>query len=94
MTYQQYYETEETARLEFARKAAAYFGDHPEAVTFATGGPQKGELMAFRWGMSGDCVLVFKVDDCEPIINYCNFVPRDKAQKHLDYNNAGMNAVK
>lgn len=74
-----YSEDEETARLEFARKAAKHFADHPETVTYGENGPVKGELYALRWGMGNDCVVVFKIDEYAEIVNYQQFIDRDRA---------------
>jgi len=93
MAVTQYYETEETKRLEFARKAARHFEENPASVTFSNNGPEPGELMAFRYGGGGDCVLVFKIDEYEPIINYCQFIDRGKARKHEAFNDAGLKTI-
>lgn len=52
--------------LSFAKTAGAWFVANPKGATFGGTGP--GELLALRWGMGGDCVLVVKLDaDFEPI---------------------------
>jgi len=89
----QYYETTETERLEFARLAAGYFAENPESVTFTKDGLKPDCFMALRWGLAGDCVVVVKIDSCEPIINYCAFVPRDKAKQHDLFNEGGLKAI-
>ena len=89
----QYYETEETARLDFARKAAKHFEENPQNVTFSRNGPEKGEFFALRWGAGLDCVVVFKIHEYEDIINYCEFIDRDKAALCADYHAAGTHAL-
>lgn len=86
---QSYYETEETERLDFARLAAKHFEENPLDVTLTKGGPVAGAFMALRWGMGCDCVAVIKIDDCAPIINYCQFIDRDKAWHSIEAHNAG-----
>lgn len=90
----QYYETEETQRLEFARAAAKYFEDNPASVTYTKNGLEAGEYMALRWGMAGDCVVVVKLHEYEPMINYCQFVDREKAEKYQKFIDAGERAIK
>lgn len=89
----QWKETEETTRLEFARKAAAYFAENPAAVTYTKSGLEPDCFVAFRWGLGGDCVVVFKTHEYEEIVNYVQFIPRDKAAKHEAFNNAGLMAI-
>ena len=63
---------EELARIEFAKKAAEHFAMNPKHWSFGDLKPET--LLALRWGLSDDCVLVLKLDpDFEPI-NYQNFV--------------------
>lgn len=54
---------EVTAELEFAKRAAAHFKEHPEHSTFGDEFPEPGCLLAVRWGMGNDCVLVVKLSD-------------------------------
>lgn len=77
----QYYEYKEEEKLTFAREATKYFEDHPEAITYGKDGPQKGEFYALRWGMSMNGVLIFKIDEYEEIVNYCEFIDRAKAKQ-------------
>lgn len=77
-----YNQTTETEYLDFARSAALFFEDNPAAVTYSVNGPEKGALMAFRWGLGNDCVVVFRVsgDYDDKVINYTQFIDRDKAK--------------
>ena len=89
----QYYESEETERLEFARLAAKHFNDNPQDVTFRKDELEKGCLMALRWGLSMDCIVVIKLDDCFEPINYAQFIDRDKAAMAKQYHASGLAAI-
>ena len=63
------------AYLGFAQQAAENFAKNPEASTFSLGEIAPGEMLAVRWGLSDDGVLVFTVAD-DPVINFRNLVRR------------------
>lgn len=63
-------EREELERLAFAKKAAAAFVADSRLATFSSNGPVRGEYFALRWGLGEDCVLVFKISEDAPIVNY------------------------
>jgi hypothetical protein len=50
--------------LKFMRDAAKHFAEHPEHSTF--GDLKEDSLLAIRWGMGDDCILVTKIEDREP----------------------------
>jgi hypothetical protein len=56
--------------LEFARKAANFFKESDTWATFTEDGEvEAGQLFAVRWGVAGQAVLVFRLDEfTEPII--------------------------
>lgn len=54
---------------EFAKRAAKAFADKPEWYTYTDGEISQGELFAIRFGLDGDCVVVFRIGDMESI-NY------------------------
>jgi hypothetical protein len=57
------------AELAFAEKAAAWFSEHPEHRSYTDGYIEPGCLLALRWGLGNDCVLVMKLDEFfEPTI--------------------------
>jgi hypothetical protein len=58
----------EEGRIAFARRAAARFAQDPKLWTYAAGDPEPGELLALRWGLGEDCVLVIRVGDDQPVI--------------------------
>ena len=61
-----YYSNERTV-LDFAKRAAEHFAKCPEHNSFSDGDLKAGELLALRWGLSNDCVLVMRIDpDFEP----------------------------
>jgi hypothetical protein len=63
------YLSEEIERQEFAKKAAKNFSEFPDHYTYAKDNPEKGGLLALRWGADNDCVLVIKIDEnFEPTI--------------------------
>lgn len=91
-----YNETNDTERLDFARKAAKFFEDRPECVSFSENGPKKGGLMAFRWGLGADCVLVFRVSDDydEKIMLYPQLIDREAAHLATEFERGGMEALR
>lgn len=55
--------------LEFARRAAKHFAAEPKHASFTSGEIEPGCLIALRWGLGNDCVLVLKLDEFhEPTI--------------------------
>lgn len=66
--------SEEEARQAFAKKAAQHFAKNPGHWTYADGPPTCGELLALRWGGGDDCVVVLKVDETSPVVNYMEIV--------------------
>ena len=65
---------DEMEQIRFAEKAARYFALHPECQSFSDIDLSPGCLLALRWGIGDDCVLVLKLDDqFEPTI-YQNII--------------------
>jgi hypothetical protein len=62
----------ETARMDFAKKAAAHFAKNPKHYSFGEIAP--GEYLALRWGMGEDCVLVIRQHDDEEAVNFQQIV--------------------
>jgi hypothetical protein len=65
------YASDERARIAFAEEAARHFAANPAHWSYSNCKPnaiQPGELLAMRWGMGDDCVLVLRVGDDEPVI--------------------------
>jgi hypothetical protein len=60
----------------FAERAAENFALHPEHWTFTDGDIAAGEYFALRFGMGGDCVVIFRIGEETPI-NYQNIIKRD-----------------
>jgi hypothetical protein len=56
----------ETARMDFAKKAAEHFAANPNHWTFGEIGAD--ELLGLRWGCGNDCVLVIRQADEEAVI--------------------------
>ena len=59
---------EETDRMIFAQEAAEHFAKHPEHWTYSKDELASGVLLALRWGLGNDCVLVLRVADELPVI--------------------------
>jgi hypothetical protein len=49
--------------IEFAEKAAAHFAANPKHWSYSLAEIAPGCLVALRWGLGDDCVLVFKLDE-------------------------------
>lgn len=62
--------TEEQDRIRFASKAAEHFAAHPEHGSFTDGDIEPGCLLALRWGLGNDCVLVLRLHDYEMPVNF------------------------
>lgn len=56
------------AELAFARKAAAHFAVHDLHSSY--GDLKPGSLLALRWGLGNDCVLVVRLDENFEPCNY------------------------
>lgn len=59
--------SEEAARIEFATEAALHFANHPGHWTYSRADLGPGALLALRWGLGNDCVLVLRVADEMPV---------------------------
>ena len=60
--------------IAFAKKAAEAFAKNPKYMTFSVDGVKPGALLAIRWGMGDDCVVVVKLDENHIPTNYMNLV--------------------
>jgi hypothetical protein len=65
---------EELAQLEFAKRAAKKFAKNGQLATYADGDLEPGCLLALRWGLGEDCVLVVKLDEKHIPTNFANLV--------------------
>jgi hypothetical protein len=75
------YPTELRDEMAFAERAAASFAENPTHWTFAGGDPEPGQLLALRWGLGNDCVLVVKLDaEHEPTL-YAQLIRAAQARK-------------
>lgn len=89
----QFYPDQEEQKLLFAKKAAEHFAANPGHCTYRIDELKRGEFLALRWGAGCDCVVVLKIDEYDEIINYCNFIPRDKADLTKLYEAGGQAAL-
>ena len=65
---------DEMEQIRFAEKAARYFALHPECQSFSDIDLSPGCLLALRWGIGDDCVLVLKLDGQFEPTNYQNII--------------------
>ena len=65
---------EEMEQIRFAERAARYFALHPECQSFSDADISPGCLLALRWGLGDDCVLVLKLDPHFEPTNYQNII--------------------
>jgi len=79
----------ETARMDFAKKAAAHFAANPKHWSFGEIAP--GEYLALRWGMGDDCVLVIRQHYEEEAVNFQQII-REVAPAAIPAAAAGVHA--
>lgn len=77
------YESDLTARLEFARRAAQHFAAHPEHSSFGDLTP--GSLLALRWGLGDDCVLTLKLDEADTPMNFMEIVRNARIERRVEH---------
>ena len=65
---------EEMEQIRFAERAARYFALHPECQSFSDADISPGCLLALRWWLGDDCVLVLKLDPHFEPTNYQNII--------------------
>jgi len=65
---------EEMEQIRFAERAARYFALHPECQSFSDVDISPGCLLALRWWLGDDCVLVLKLDPHFEPTNYQNII--------------------
>lgn len=65
----------------FAEDAAKWFSQNPEGATYSYETPSTGkcELLALRWGLGNDCVLVVKLDPDWAPVNFQNCIKKGGA---------------
>ena len=62
----------------FAKKAATFFAQDKNLYSFSESSIQKGCLFALRFGLSDDCVLVFRLDNNFEPINFQQLIVKNK----------------
>lgn len=70
----QVYIDEELAQLEFAKRAAKKFATNEQLATYSDGKLEPGCLLAIRWGLGEDCVVVVKLDEKHIPTNFAQLV--------------------
>lgn len=58
----------EQAQIDFAKRAAEAFAAEPKMFTF--GDLKPGSLLAMRYGLGDDCVVVMRLDPDHEPVNY------------------------
>lgn len=71
---------EEIARAEFAKVAAVQFAKDAGMHTWSDSDLVPGCLLAMRWGLGGDGVLVMRIDENTPIVNYQKLVKDEQKE--------------
>ena len=67
------YMNELEEELKFMKDAAKHFIEHPEHSTFGDLKPES--LLAIRWGLGDDCILITKIEDKDPRV-YANVIKK------------------
>jgi hypothetical protein len=62
--------------LSFAKRAAALFARDSSKWSFSDREIDRGCLVALRWGLGDDCVLVLRLDEIHEPTIYAQLVPR------------------
>lgn len=75
------YASEIDTEITFARKAAAHFAKHPEHTTYTGDDIKPGCLLAMRWGLMDDGVLVVKLDEGHVPTNYAELIRAEGAEE-------------
>jgi len=65
---------EENEIQAFAKRAAAHFSENSDVATYSDKGLSRGCLLALRWGMGEDCVVVVKLSEGFEPINYTQLI--------------------
>ena len=71
---------EQDAERAFAEEAAKVFAENPESTTYTEGALDAGVLLALRWGLLDDCVVVIKISDDHEPVNYYNLTAKYQAK--------------
>jgi len=71
--------------IAFAKRAAACFLEKPNVCTYTDGEILPGCLIALRWGLGDDCVLVLKLDESHTPANYHELVPLSPDNFRAEY---------
>jgi hypothetical protein len=62
--------------VDFVKRAAEYFEANPEGATF--GDIEPDSLLAIRWGLGNDCVLVVRLHEYEQSVVYQQAIKKEK----------------
>ena len=72
----------EQERIAFVERAVRSFEQHPDYATF--GDLEPGSLLALRWGLGNDCVLVVRLDEDYEIAVYQQAIKKVPEEEHND----------
>lgn len=59
---------------EFAKRAAKHFSKNKNHWSYTNDEIKAGCLFAMRFGLTDDCVVVFKLDENFDPVNYCQLI--------------------
>lgn len=65
---------QELETIEFAKRAAKRFAGVPHMTTYSDVELAPGVLLAIRWGLGEDCVLVMRLDEGFSLVNFQGLV--------------------
>lgn len=68
---------EQQEKLEFVKEAAEFFKQNPTYTSYTSGKIVPGCLFALRFGLGGDCVVVFRIDDDFPVENFTQVIDKE-----------------
>ena len=68
-------------RVKFARRAAKCFAQDSKMFTFTDKEIEPGCLFAVRFGLGDDCVMVFRLDEECPVVNFQQIIRRYQSEE-------------
>lgn len=67
---------------DFAQEAAEAFAGDPGMATYSDGDIEAGCLLAIRWGLRNDCVMVVRLDDAYDPTVYQQAIRKRQGEQH------------
>ena len=70
--------SQETDIIAFAEEAASFMSKNPDCHTYTRSGHILfGELLAMRWGLDGDCIMIARFDENFEPVNFQGIIRAD-----------------